>query len=339
MKEIIVGLDVGINVGIAILDFDGKIILLESRRGISEKEIIGIIEKYGKPVIVTSDVRDPPDSIRRIATHFGARLFTPNRDLSVEEKKELTRNFEYKNIHERDALAAVLYFLKISEPLLKKIDREVYEKIYKKFKKEVKRKVLLGESANIDEAIRDLTGRKEIVKEVYIIKKSGKEKELERKIGELRRRIRKYEEEMKKLREKLRKKEVKKEREYVILDEKLKEKVERLEKIIENLEEELKRKEIEIEKYTKYIRSEKVKIRKLSEIVEIWRYLPKNIIIDVEKIDILNKKLIKILKEINPKEIIYSEADEKDLIELEKEGFVLRKKKLTKEDILRIFSK
>lgn len=339
MKEIIVGIDVGTNVGIAVVSFDGKVILLESKRGISEEEIINIIEKCGKPVVIATDVKDPPDSVRKIAAHFKAKLFSPKKDLHVEEKKELTRGFKYKNIHERDALAAALYFLRISMPLFRKIDREVYERVYKEFRDKVKEKILLGESKNIEEAIRELTEGKEIIKEVYIIKKSGRERDLERKIGELREKIREYKKEIRDLKEKLRRKRVRKEKEYIIVDEKLRKKVERLETIIRNLEEELRRKEMDIEMYSKYIRMRCVSLRKLSEILDLWKYLPTGIVLDVFEIDVVNKKIIKVLREIDPREILYENAKEKLLNELEREGFVLRKKRLKKEDILRIFSK
>ncbi len=330
------GIDAGITVGIAVLDFDGNVIHLSSIRNAREGDIIRILEKYGKPVVISVDVKDPPEMASKVASHFNAKLFCPKRDLSVEEKKELTRGYKYKNIHERDALASALYFLKLTEPLLKKIDREAYEKVYKRARDEIKKKILLGESANIDDAIREIFEGKEVVKEVYIIKKSDKERDLEIKVGELRRRVREYKKEIDRLRRELRRKAKREEKRYIILDEKLKDEVDRLKKIIQRLEEELRRKEKEIEKFLEYIKRDKISLEDLSEISEIWKYLPSGITIEVKRIGDVNRKLLKILREIKPKEIVYDECEEEELKKLEEEGFVVRKRRLTKEDVIRI---
>ncbi len=320
------------------MDFDGNIILLKSERNIGEKEIIEIIKEYGKPILICCDVSDPPETIRKIASYFGARLFSPRRDLSVEEKKELTKGYKYKNTHERDALASALYCLKNFEGLFKRIDKEVYEKIYKRVRDEIKRKILLGEIANIEEGIKKFFEKEKEIREVYIIKKSGKERELEEKVGRLRSKIKEYKREIERLRDKLKGVREKKEKEIVILDEKLKEKVKRLEKIVGMLSEELKKKDREIEKFERYIRAGEIFLEKLSEIQEVWRYLPKNIKIRVREIDYLNRKILKILKEISPSVILYSFGREELIKELEEEGFQVKKERLTKEDIMRIFS-
>ncbi|MCE4612609.1 MAG: DUF460 domain-containing protein [Desulfurococcales archaeon] len=112
-RSVIVGVDPGSTTGLAILDTMGNLLYLESMKSVDPGEILEVVRKYGKPLIVAVDVKDPPESIRRIAAKTGAEIYTPSSDMEVQEKREIAYSFlESKGIsldldsHKRDALAA-----------------------------------------------------------------------------------------------------------------------------------------------------------------------------------------------------------------------------------------
>ena len=118
MEDIIVGIDPGITVGIAVFGIEGNFILVESRRNFRPAEIRKFIINAGKPVIIASDVNPVPRSVEKIAKSFSSRLIFPEQTLTRKDKRRLARNFTkksfpdngnispWKNRHERDAIAA-----------------------------------------------------------------------------------------------------------------------------------------------------------------------------------------------------------------------------------------
>ncbi|MEM3639241.1 MAG: DUF460 domain-containing protein [Fervidicoccaceae archaeon] len=111
-KPLIVGIDPGMTYGIAILDIDGKIIYAGSWHKMSRLDAVEFIEKYGKPIVVATDVFPVPNSVKKIASQFGSEIFVPEKILSVEEKRTMVEEArkigEIENVdaHTRDALAA-----------------------------------------------------------------------------------------------------------------------------------------------------------------------------------------------------------------------------------------
>ncbi|MEM5832316.1 MAG: DUF460 domain-containing protein [Candidatus Aenigmatarchaeota archaeon] len=114
MKNLIIGYDSGLNVGIAILDTSGNVIFLNTYRGEDREKIISEILKFGRPIIFSTDRKKVPKSIKEIASSFGCRVIRPKRDLLVEEKEDLVRKIgvEVKDGHQRDAVAAAYYAYK-----------------------------------------------------------------------------------------------------------------------------------------------------------------------------------------------------------------------------------
>lgn len=95
--------------------------------------------KFGKPLIIASDVNPVPKAIEKIASSLGSKLYYPEVSLSNVEKVKIIEKHEklIKDSHQKDALAACLkafkyyheLFLKI-EYFLKKMDKEeIYEKV------------------------------------------------------------------------------------------------------------------------------------------------------------------------------------------------------------------
>lgn len=107
-KYLIVGIDPGTTIGIAVLDLNGELIKVQSSRQMTMADVIELIWSLGKPIIVASDVVPMPFTVEKIRRAFQAVPFTPRTDIPVETKYELAGAFGYGNDHERDALTAAI---------------------------------------------------------------------------------------------------------------------------------------------------------------------------------------------------------------------------------------
>ncbi len=104
----LVGIDPGTTIGVAMLDLDGRPIDIFSSKNYSVSDVVSRIISLGKPLIVASDVTPTPAMVKRISSIFSILVPELDESLSLEEKIALTKGagYEYKNAHERDALAA-----------------------------------------------------------------------------------------------------------------------------------------------------------------------------------------------------------------------------------------
>jgi hypothetical protein len=124
-RGIIVGFDPGLTVGLAILDLEGKILFIGSFKEISRADVIKNIIKYGKTVLIATDVYPPPKTVKKLASILNSRIHSPYHVMSVESKTELVDAYLKlkssvdhskvvpsheisQNAHERDALAAAV---------------------------------------------------------------------------------------------------------------------------------------------------------------------------------------------------------------------------------------
>lgn len=141
-RGIIVGLDPGMTVGLAILNLSGEILDVNSFKEASRADITRHIINYGKTVIVATDVHNPPKMVKKMASSLNSRIFSPYRDLAVSVKNELVDDYLYpqdqrlpirrsrfnnnlipQNAHERDALAAAIQAYKKYQKKLEQIER------------------------------------------------------------------------------------------------------------------------------------------------------------------------------------------------------------------------
>jgi len=107
VRYLIVGIDPGNTVGIAVLGLDGRKISLQSTSsGIDEA--IGAVEKLGTPSIVATDVYPAPQNVLRVASSFNAKLFVPRENVREDMKREIARDANVSNAHERDAYCAAV---------------------------------------------------------------------------------------------------------------------------------------------------------------------------------------------------------------------------------------
>ncbi len=103
-----VGIDPGTTIGVAIIDLEGNPIEVFSSKNYSCSDVVERIIAHGNPLIVASDVTPTPSTVKRISRIFSSPVHELDKSLATEEKIALTKGegYEYKNVHERDALAA-----------------------------------------------------------------------------------------------------------------------------------------------------------------------------------------------------------------------------------------
>jgi hypothetical protein len=104
----IVGVDPGTTTAVAILDLNGNLLGVGSKKGWSSADVVEYILSFGKPVAIATDKSNPPDYVTKLKASFQAVLYTPKEDMSVEKKKNLVAEFKVLNDHERDAVAAAI---------------------------------------------------------------------------------------------------------------------------------------------------------------------------------------------------------------------------------------
>jgi hypothetical protein len=189
-NPIIVGLDPGITVGLAILDTNGKVISLLSRRDMKRSDIINEIDKIGRPIIIACDVNPAPDSVEKMASTFGSKLSFPEVDLAVNEKVELTRGFKLEDKHQQDALASAIKAYKSFSKLIEKIERQLTKNNQIGMFPEVVIRMLREGTDNITDTVNEiLNEQKKPVEEPIVTKKVLSPQEFQNLVGKLQNRL------------------------------------------------------------------------------------------------------------------------------------------------------
>jgi predicted RNase H-like nuclease (RuvC/YqgF family) len=153
-------LDPGTTIGIAILDLHGKVVELTSKREAKKSDVIKHILKFGKPLIVASDVNPMPKKIERVASALGSRTFYPEVSLTNLEKEKIVRDFEdeVKNSHQKDALAAAIKAFRSYHELFIRVEKSLGDR--KELYDDVTRIVLKKRSYSISDVIKSLVKKK-----------------------------------------------------------------------------------------------------------------------------------------------------------------------------------
>jgi predicted RNase H-like nuclease (RuvC/YqgF family) len=107
--HVLVGIDPGTTTAVAVTDLDGTVLDVLSTRTADTAEVIEWIIERGRPVVVAADVEPMPETVEKIRRSFDAAGWVPESDLPVDEKLHRTRDHDYDNDHERDAMAAALH--------------------------------------------------------------------------------------------------------------------------------------------------------------------------------------------------------------------------------------
>ncbi|MCX6709698.1 MAG: DUF460 domain-containing protein [Candidatus Woesearchaeota archaeon] len=116
----IIGIDPGTTTAYAVLNLDGKIIKIDSGRGMSLSELLKSLVGIDC-IIAGTDKKNCPEFIKKFAAAKGARIAAPEEDLLIEEKRRLASPYEKENCHELDAVASAAYALRAISPLIFKI--------------------------------------------------------------------------------------------------------------------------------------------------------------------------------------------------------------------------
>ncbi len=152
-KLLIAGVDPGTTLGYALLDLNGKVIKTRSSKQLEMSSLILEMIKEGRVVIIGTDKGKTPKFIEKLASKIGARIIKPQEDMSVEEKRETTKEYDLGDEHEKDALASALYAFKRIRGLLNKIDNYLKENGKEGVSNEVKEIMLSGRGLRIYEAV------------------------------------------------------------------------------------------------------------------------------------------------------------------------------------------
>jgi hypothetical protein len=123
--HVIVGIDPGTTTAAAVIGLDGTVFDVHSTRTADTADMIEWLVERGRPVIVAADVEPMPETVEKFRRSFDAAGWIPDSDLPVDEKLHRTRDVDYDNDHERDALAAALYAFDDHEDQFRRIGRKV----------------------------------------------------------------------------------------------------------------------------------------------------------------------------------------------------------------------
>lgn len=136
---LIVGLDAGIKTGYVILNLDGEIITSGVEKEASHERIVKIISDIGTPSLVATDVSKPPSFILKVAARFNAKVFSPQKSISVEEKKIMGKGIV--DPHIRDSYSAAVKAYRHYANRFRQVDKK---KISKKEKDKLKHLLIRG---------------------------------------------------------------------------------------------------------------------------------------------------------------------------------------------------
>lgn len=141
-KLLVVGIDPGTTSAYAVFDINKNLIKKDYSKEYNISRIISEVIKLGKPLLVGCDKNPPSNFVVEFATKTGAELIYPEKDLLVEEKKELAKEIAYNNLHELDALSSALFAFKKLAALFTKLDIFVKENKIEEMENELKEKVI-----------------------------------------------------------------------------------------------------------------------------------------------------------------------------------------------------
>ncbi len=158
-KGVIVGIDPGVITACAVMDLDGKLIWLNSKREYGLAELTRDISKQGKVLALACDVSKIPELLMKLSKNLQAMIIKPDENFGTRRKRKAVKNYDKelvkiaKNKHEIDAIFAVIFAYKHFAPFINKIKAL---RLNEEKKQQLIIKLLTKEHANIKEALRHL---------------------------------------------------------------------------------------------------------------------------------------------------------------------------------------
>jgi len=193
MRRLIVGVDPGVTVGLAILSLDGKPILVESKRDWSLSELVKRISEIGEPTLIASDVSPASEILKNLSHKLNAVLFVPSISLGTDEKRHIARDYadfydlKLRNAHEVDALAAAVKAYRHYEKKLRHVEARMKRISINLSADDVKDLVIRGYSTK--RAVQFLQGAEKYKPPPVIRRPLPKEERMKRLIEELQNRL------------------------------------------------------------------------------------------------------------------------------------------------------
>ena len=175
--KLIAGVDPGVTTAIAVVDIESDFYYVASKRDASLAITESMLMEKGEPIIIATDKKNSPSSVKKIASAFNAVLFLPNNDLSIKDKSDITKNLNYDNVHERDSLAAALFAKRYYQRSFDKIRNALIRKNMDYLLPDTIELLVKGEVGNIEQAIKKLTKKVE-KKEIKIVSTIAETKKL-----------------------------------------------------------------------------------------------------------------------------------------------------------------
>lgn len=166
LKNLIVGLDAGAGYGIAILDTQGKLISATTIRHPRRGDVIKHILKFGRPVIIASDVSPLPQNITKLAAALGTRTYYPPSSLKIKEKQKLLEDFEkefpatLKDSHQKDSMAAALKAFRVYHGLFVRLGETLEKEGQRDKLDELVSTLLIRRGKNIAESVKNILKKK-----------------------------------------------------------------------------------------------------------------------------------------------------------------------------------
>ena len=165
-KLVVVGIDPGIETGLAVLDLSMRPLLVTSAKELDRSSIINMVYKIGVPVLIATDKSPAPEAVKKVASTLGVPLYVPPKSLSVSEKEQLIEwlsrrlrtSVRVSTTHERDALAAAIRALRVYERKFAELERRLSELGIDVDMDEAKLMLIKGKS--IDEVVEIAISRK-----------------------------------------------------------------------------------------------------------------------------------------------------------------------------------
>ncbi|UVE51312.1 DUF460 domain-containing protein [Haloferax larsenii] len=150
--RVIVGIDPGTTTAVAVVGLDGRVLDIHSTRTADTATVIEWLIERGRPALVAADVHPMPETVEKFRRSFDAAGWAPPKDIPVDEKLHRTREVNYENDHERDALAAALFAFDDHEDQFERISRKVPAEIDRE---EVIARVL-GSEESVEAVLREM---------------------------------------------------------------------------------------------------------------------------------------------------------------------------------------
>lgn len=135
---------------------------MRSKRNAKKSDIIKHISKFGKPVIIASDVNPLPKKIKKLASALGSKVFYPEISLSNVEKAKIIKEYidEIKGSHQKDALAASLKAFRRYHELFLRIDEILKKMRHGKLFDEVLDNMLKRKNENIVDVTKKILAKR-----------------------------------------------------------------------------------------------------------------------------------------------------------------------------------